>query len=358
MPDLHSIESSLAPLRWNKARVKLLAAVVVALLSAQSINLAKLALLMPTDAKVSSAYKRLQRFLADFAPDLDSFARLLSSLCRVAPPWNLALDRTNWKLGGAHLNLLMLCIVDEHISFPLLWMPLSRSGRGKAGNSNGAERTVLMERFIGLFGASACQCLRADREFASRHWLKWMEDNGIAYQLRIKGDVLVADSEGQMCCADWLFRDCPIQQERQLGFRKVLGKVRFVTGTRLADGNFLILVSDQERPLEQYSLRWGIECMFGAFKRRGFNLEDTHVTAPERLGRLMVFLALAYTWAGVCGLWKLAEPLFQWKVKAHGRHAISVFRIGLDYLRLIMLKLCRTISESQSANALRFLSCT
>ena len=68
MPDLHSIESSLAPLRWNKARVKLLAAVVVALLSAQSINLAKLALLMPTDAKVSSAYKRLQRFLADFAP--------------------------------------------------------------------------------------------------------------------------------------------------------------------------------------------------------------------------------------------------------------------------------------------------
>ena len=88
MPTLDSIESALAPLRWNKARVKLLAAVVVALLSAQSINLTKLALLMPTEAKVASAYKRLQRFLADFSPDLDSFAHLLATLCRVAPPWN------------------------------------------------------------------------------------------------------------------------------------------------------------------------------------------------------------------------------------------------------------------------------
>lgn len=358
MPTLDSIESALAPLRWNKARVKLLAAVVVALLSAQSINLMKLALLMPTGAKVPSAYKRLQRFLADFTPDMDSFARLLSSLCKIAPPWNLAMDRTNWKLGGAHLNLLMLCIVSEHISFPLLWMPLSRAGRGKAGNSNGAERIVLMERFVALFGASACQCLRADREFASRDWLKWMEENGIAYQLRIKGDVLVADSEGQMCCADWLFRDCPIQQERQLGFRKVLGKVRFVTGTRLADGNFLIVVSDQERPLSQYSLRWGIECMFGAFKRRGFNLEDTHVTAPDRLSRLMTFLALAYTWAGVCGLWEVEDPEFKWKIKKHGRHGVSVFRLGLDFLQPIMLKLCRNVNESQVVNARRFLSCT
>lgn len=358
MPDLHSIESALAPLLWNKARIKLLAAVVVALLSAQSINLMKLALLMPTSAKVPSAYKRLQRFLADFAPDMDTFARLLSSLCKIAPPWNLAIDRTNWKLGAAHLNLLMLCMVCEHISFPLLWVPLSKEGKGKAGNSNTAERSALMQRFVRLFGASACQCLRADREFASRDWLKCLEDNGISYQLRIKSDILVADSQGELCCANWLFKDCPVQQERVLGFRKVLGKVRFVTGTRLADGDFLIVVSDVERPLCEYSLRWGIETMFGAFKRRGLNLEDTHVTAPERLCRLMMFLTLAYTWAGVCGLWEVGDPEFKWVIKTHGRHAVSVFRIGIDYLRPIMLRLCRNVNESQAANARRFLSCT
>ena len=269
MPTLDSIECALAPLRWNKARIRLLAAALVALLSAQSINLTKMALLMPTAASVPSAYKRLRRFLADFDPDLDSLARLLCSLCKVQSPWNLALDRTNWKLGAAHLNLLMLCIVTDRISFPLLWMPLSKAGKGKAGNTNGAERILLMQRFVRLFGASACHCLRADREFASREWLQWLEDNGISYQLRIKGDILVADRKGEMCCAGWLFRDCPIQQERSLGLRKVLGRERFVTGTRLADGEFLIVVSDRERPLSEYALRGsgplavGILCQVG-----------------------------------------------------------------------------------------------
>ena len=358
MPTLDSIENALAPLRWNKARIRLLAAALVALLSAQSINLTKIALLMPTAASVPSAYKRLRRFLADFDPDLDSFARLLSSLCKVQAPWNLAMDRTNWKLGSAHLNLLMLCIVTDRISFPLLWMPLSKAGEGKAGNTNTAERILLMQRFVCLFGASSCQCLRADREFASRKWLQWLEDNGISYQLRIKGDILVADSRAEMCCADWLFRDCPIQQERALGLRKVLGKERFVTGTRLADGEFLIVISDVERPLSQYALRWGIEPMFGAFKRRGFNLEDTHVTAPERLCRLMVLLTLAYTWAGACGMGEFEQPDFKRVVKKHGRAAISVFRVGLNYLRSVTLQLCRNANESQSANAIRILSGT
>lgn len=358
MPDLHSIETALAPLHWNKARIKLLAAALVALLSVQSINLMKLALLMPTSAKVPSTYKRLQRFLADFNPDMDSFARLLCSLCKVAPPWNLAMDRTNWKLGASHLNLLKLCIVCERISFPLLWVALSKEGKGKAGNSNAAERIVLMQCFVRLFGGSACQCLRADREFASQPWLKWLEGNGISYQLRIKSDILVANRRGEMCCAGWLFRDCPIDQERSLGFRRVLGKVRFVTGTRLADGDFLIVVSDVERPLSEYSLRWGIETMFGAFKRRGFNLEDTHVTAPERLCRLMTFLTLAYTWAGASGMWHFEQPEFKWKVKSHGRGAVSVFRLGLDFLRPIMLQLCRTVDEYQIKAAFKILSCT
>lgn len=358
MPELHSIESALAPLRWNKARVKLLAAAVVALLSAQSVNLTKLALLLPTDAKVASAYKRLQRFLANFDPDMDSFARLLAALCRLAPPWNLAMDRTNWKLGAAHLNLLVLCVVDQHISFPLLWLSLNRQGRGKAGNSNAAERVALMERFVRLFGPSSCRCLRADREFASRQWLQWMEGNAIGYQLRLKGDVLVGDSQGRMCCADWLFRDCPVQRERVLGFRRVLGSVRFVTGTRLAEGGYLIVVSDVERPLSEYWLRWGIECMFGAFKRRGFQLEDTHVTCADRLERLLMFLSLAYTWAGVCGMWEMARSPSLRRLKSHGRAEVSVLRLGLDYLRPIVLRLCRSVSDCEADSATRFLSCT
>ena len=240
-----------------------------------------------------------------------------------------------------------------------------------------------MSRFLKLFGAAACACLRADREFATPkgypEFLIWLEEVGISYQgatsaahglqLRLKADILIADAKGQMCCAGWLFRDCPIQKERSLGIRMVLGRPRFVTGTRLASGDYLILVSDVARPLCEYSLRWGIEPMFGAFKSRGSGthpkgrvLEATHVTDPTRLSRLLCLLALAYTWSGVCGLWVFSRVGFKpdgsVKVNKHGRLPISVFRLGLDFLQPFAKMLCRSVKECEAVTALQFLSST
>ena len=362
MLDINSIENALAPLGWNKARIKFLAAALVALLTVQSINLTKIANLFPTEAKKKSAYKRLQRFIRFFEQDEESLARMLARLCQILPPWNLAMDRTNWKLGIVHLNILMLCIIEGYIGFPLIWFSLEKQGKGKAGNTNSDERITLMKSFVKIFGAKACACLRADREFASRAFLAWLEETQIGYQLRLKGDILVADAQGEMCCANWLFRDCPIGQERILGVRKVLGHPRFVTGTRLASGDFLIVVSDVTRPLQEYALRWGIEPMFGAFKTRGFDLEATHVVDPSRLSRLLTLLALAYTWSGVCGLWEFSHVGFKVdgsvKVKKHGRLPISIFHLGLNFLQPIAAKMCRNVSDYEEMLALKFLSCT
>jgi hypothetical protein len=59
----------------------------------------------------------------------------------------------------------------------------------------------------------------------------------------------------------------------------------YLSGCRLKDGEYLILVSSEycERPHDQYKKRWGIESLFRALKSRGFNLEDTHLKDSERL---------------------------------------------------------------------------
>ena len=178
----------------------------------------------------------------------------------------------------------------------------------------------------------------------------------MGYQLRLKATTLIANGRGERCCADYLFRGCAPQEERVLGYRRVLGKVRFVTGTRLVSGDFLILVSDVARPLKEYALRWGIEPMFGAFKTRGFDLEATHVTDPIRLSRLLALLALAYTWAGVCGLWEFEKR--DLRLMKHGRMPVSVFRLGLDFLQPIAARLCRSVNKSHEEIALQLLSCT
>lgn len=60
---------------------------------------------------------------------------------------NLYIDRTNWKLGQADTNILMLEITYQVVAFPLLFKMLN-----KQCNSNTRERIELIDRFIHLFG--------------------------------------------------------------------------------------------------------------------------------------------------------------------------------------------------------------
>jgi hypothetical protein len=77
----------------------------------------------------------------------------------------LALDRTNWKLGKAEINILMLALVHPKMAdcLPLFWSVL-----GKAGNSALAERAALLQQFLVTFGKQSIDYLCADREIRGR----------------------------------------------------------------------------------------------------------------------------------------------------------------------------------------------
>ena len=92
------------------------------------------------------------------------------------------------------------------------------------------------------------------------------------------------------------------------------------------------------------------------FEARGFDLEATHLTASDRLSRLLGVLALAYCWAYVAGEWLYAQR--PWQVKKHGRLMVSLFRRGLDWLQRLFLPLCGNYSQQGAAFALLFLSRT
>ena len=355
------IEEKLQTVVPNKARRKCIAAFLIAILAVQTVGLPKIANVFPSQVQKSSVYKRLQRLLREFEFDQDKLALFLAALCNVPGPWVLSLDRTNWKFGKSHLNILMLSIVSPGITFPLLWTTLTKNDIGKAGNSNTEERIALLERFFRLFSSQKGSCLLADREFASKEFLDYFDSLGSFYEIRLKSTLLIADSNGEMCSADHLFHRA-VGQILVLGWRKVLGKRRFVVGTRLETGDYLIVVSNREFSLDHYRLRWGIETMFGSFKTGGFHLEDTHVSDPIRLSRLVALLCLAYTWAGVCGRENVcgSEKIYPVKLRVlkHGRAPICLLRLGLDLLQNWSLSLCRTVNKSQETLLLNFLSCT
>jgi|GEM_PF-3585797 hypothetical protein len=76
--------------------------------------------------------------------------------------------------------------------------------------------------------------------------------------------------------------------------------------------------------------RWNVECTFASLKVRGFDLERTGITRPDRLERLFGLVILAWVSCLRVGIWLQGHlPI---KVKAHGRSAMSLVRYGTEQL--------------------------
>ena len=147
------------------------------------------------------------------------------------------------------------------------------------------------------------------------------------------------------------------------GAEEVLVPVRVVTrriGDEDSDDPFLILATsgiDPAEATEFYKRRWNIEPLFAALKSRGFDLEETKVTDPEKVENLVGLLALAFGWARLVGEERAARegpPT----TKSHGRKERSMFRYGLDRLQNILSTLepqdqaffrCLSVLRSPSA---------
>ena len=106
---------------------------------------------------------------------------------------------------------------------------------------------------------------------------------------------------------------------------------------RLASGELLALAcsSSARHALARYRQRWTIETMFGNLKTKGFALEATHLTDPDKLDTLLALLAFAVTITVKTGA--AMARLHPIPVKKHGRRAHSLFALGLYTLRKIFV---------------------
>ena len=319
-------------LKWNRARIKFVARFIVALIQVRTVNLVEIANVFEGWALTESNYKRIQRFLRMFEMPYEGVAKCLVGLLGEPGPWVLTVDRTDWRLGKSPINILMLGIVYRGVAFPVVWKVL-----GKKGSSNTRERKELMQRFLKIFPEKSIWFVCGDREFIGKGWIGWLKRKKINFRIRIRNNTQLTNWNGKIVTAKTLFADLPVQQGRAMAIAyKAFGERVWVSGMRLADGDYLIVVAPTGggTALEEYALRWEIETLFGCLKSRGFRLEETHLLHPERLEKLLVLVAFAFCWAHRIGEWLVeATPL---KVKKHGRLARSIFRTGFDHLRRIL----------------------
>ena len=170
-----------------RTRHETLVWLVTLIIQTGTVSLWRLAGHVDTRAKTLSVHRRFERFFQYVRLDDGCVARLLVPIMGLSgKPWHIALDRTHWKFGRCHINILMRGIIHEKIGIPFFWMVLN-----KAGNSNAEERTDLMAKRNNVFPDQPIATLSGDQEFIGERWMRWLHERGIPFVLRLKENMFI-----------------------------------------------------------------------------------------------------------------------------------------------------------------------
>ena len=90
-------------------------------------------------------------------------------------------------------------------------------------------------------------------------------------------------------------------------------------------------MSSAEDAIDYYKKRFRIETFFSDQKSRGFNIQKSHLTDPQRLSRLLIAACLAYIWIIYLGSLCDKEG---WREIIHRKKRcdLSLFQLGLRLL--------------------------
>ena len=305
-----------------------------------TICLWRLAAYVASAAQTDSVRRRFYRFFQYVRLDGALAARVVVDLLGLGgKPWVLAIDRTNWDFGKTTINILMISVAWNGMGFPLLWMLLPT-----AGNSHTSERTELLDRLRAAFPDLKIAALMGDREFIGDAWMAYLQRANIPFILRLRENQYVLREGYVALPMSAIAQHLKVRESMiikgccRLGCQNetLSAPVRLVV-MRLASGELLALACSgrPRHALARYRQRWTIETMFGNLKTKGFALEATHLTNPDKLCTLLALMAFAVALTVKTGV--AMARLHPIPVKKHGRRAWSLFALGLYTLRKIFL---------------------
>lgn len=321
---------------WNKARINCMCQILMALVCDRTVNLAVLAQAFSGRAKVDSNYKRLHRFLVWLSTRLNYQKRLAKFILDHldTPTFVLSLDRTNWKFRNENINILVLGIWYQGVSIPILWFCFNREG-----NSNVSEKIVIIQELLTQIPSSRIEFLLADREFVGAEWFSFLMKNNIQFAFRIKDCFTIKTFRRgfyRTTTIKQAFKNVKGKQRRSVKNCEIFKCTLSLSACISSDGDLVVVITNCDNPkkaLRKYRMRWSIEVLFECLKGRGFNFEDTRIVDSDKIESLVFVLSLATFWAMKSGEFSIKTE-GSLKLGTHGRPRKSIFRRGLELLRV------------------------
>ena len=337
-------------IQGTRHAIKFIAQFVAALLKTRTSNLVKVANAFETEAEADSVYRQIQRFLKNEKEVSIDCLKLLKKGGKL----KILIDRTEWRFGATWVNILTLSVAYKNSAIPVLCEVVNHKG-----NATAAEHRAIIKRFVAEFGAHRIRRVYADREFGSYELLAYLIETGIDFHIRLKTSHLTA---GKSFGKIWRKASERVKMRGKVK-TEVFGLEVFVSCVKYQkDGKteHLIVASKEHNKyaIEEYKVRWQIETMFGCLKSRGFNFEETHLTMPEKISKLLMLLGLGLCLAMLMGKYRVEiSKQVKMKLKNNQRYAKSLFRIGLDTLQNVLLNYHKPKKHRQLQTFIDLLSC-
>jgi hypothetical protein len=281
----------------QEQHVNTLALLICGIVASQHVQFHKIASHAPIRyRKNESLITRFRRFVKHDNLSVEAiwlpFARaVLAGLAHT--PLTILLDGTS---AGRGCVVLMASVVYRSRAIPLLWSVV----KGKKGHLPEQQHITLIRRLQDLIPARAEVLLLGDGEFDGTELQATIRATNWEYVCRTASNITIY-AHKRVFTVDEL----PLERGEAVALADVemtlkrYGPVLLigVWETQYAEPLYLITsLSDADVAIERYRLRFRIECMFADHKSRGFRIDKSHLTKPERVGRLLMATSLAYVW--------------------------------------------------------------
>lgn len=320
------------PSGHREKHLNTLAAMICGLVGGQHVHLPAMADHAPANgACQESVIKRFRRFLQHDAHTLDGWfspvaRELLTSLA--AQPLEIIFDGS---VVGRGCIALMASVVYHGRALPLCWLVV----KGDKGHFPQATHQALLAQLIDLVPPGASVTFLGDGEFdgtdlqADLRRAKWQyvcrTGSNItltAFGLTLSvGDIQPKRGELLALSPAWMTAEHygPISL-LALWEEKYEQAIYLVTN-----------MHDLDEAMRRYKKRATIETFFSDHKSRGFRIDASHLSHPQRLCRLLIASCLAYIWLVYLGVCALKDDWMR-LLHRHNRCDLSLFRLGLRLL--------------------------
>lgn len=306
---------------------------ILALMSSKSVQYQAVAAEMEGAALEASKVRRIQHFMAEFDLDYTCVAHFMLMLLSEQGKITFCLDRTEWSFGETTHNLLVLTAYSHGLGIPIWFECVNQNG----GCCDVDDKMYMLLQCLEILGKERIKCLIADSEFIGEEWVEFLMQEGIAFYLDVRSNQYFTYQDKRHQIEAFMrgkskaeLRNIRIfKQSLHIGIKR---QKECAKGKRKA---FLAVVTNatQAGILSVYKNRWSIEVLFQSFKKRGFDIQATHLDDPIRLRKLFALVAMAFITAFTAGLAIQAhKPI---PIKNHGYKENSFFRKGKDFLRTV-----------------------